>query len=319
MQQGYTRTWRYLRAMFPLHIMPLWGMVKFYAVYFSLQALSSDTPLSISWRSFVGAISIVLFTLLLRVYDELKDAEVDIRLGRAGDPRYRDRPIVTGAITVTDLANLRWAVTALLVVINVAAGSWILTGFAVLFLVTWLSLKWFFRPSISRSLLLAFVTHNPVTFFFGLYIVSVYVADFGPRSVDSWVFVLLLAFWAPLAAWETSRKIRAPEDETEYETYSQVFGWKLAPFVPVAFVLLGTACTIALSERMGLTRVFPALLVVASSVPVFRCIAFRMSPSSKTAVLQTFVELYAVVQDVGLLVAILMTRGIDVSMHTPVS
>jgi 4-hydroxybenzoate polyprenyltransferase len=267
----------------------------------------------ISLRSIGGSISIVLFSLLLRVYDELKDAEADIRLGQAGDPRYKDRPIVTGAVMVDELGILRWVITIVLVAINVPLGGWSVIGFTILFLVTWLSFKWYFVPVISRHLLLAFVTHNPIALFFGGYIVAVYAGDFGTQSIDGWALILLLAFWAPLGAWETARKIRAPEDETDYQTYSQVFGWKLAPFVPIAFIVLGTSCMIFLSGQAGLGWVLPAVAVGASCIPVYRCIAFRISPSNKTAVIQPFVELYAVAMDLGLFVATLVSRGLDTS------
>ena len=307
------RIWRYLLVMFPPHIMLLLGLAKFYAAYFCLQVLASEELVHISLRSMGGAISIVLFSLLLRVYDELKDAKADIRLGRAGDPRYKDRPIVTGAVTIEDVGVLRWVVTTMLVAINVPLGGWNLIGFTVLFLVTWLSFKWYFWPAISRHLLLAFITHNPITLFFAGYVVAVYAGDYGIQSIDAWALVLMLVFWAPLGAWETARKIRAPEDETNYQTYSQIFGWKLAPFVPIAFIMLGTTCMILLSGRIGLNWVLPAVVVAASCIPVFRCIAFRISPSNKTAVLQPFVELYAVAMDLGLLVAILVSRGLDPS------
>jgi len=310
------RIWRYLLAMFPPHFMVLSGVAKFYAVYFSLQALASSESVHISLPSLVGAFSIVLFSLLMRIYDEMKDAEADIRLGRAGDPRYKDRPIVSGAVTTDDLVVLRWVTTALLVVINAPLGRWPLIGFTVLFLVTWLSFKWFFWPKISRHLLLAFLTHNPITLFFGGYIVAVYAGDFGIQSIDVWVLLLLLVFWAPLGAWETSRKIRAPEDETDYETYSQVFGWKLAPFVPIAFILLGTTSVLFLSQQMGLGWVLPAVITLASLVPVTRCLAFRVSPSRETANIQPLVELYAVVMDIGLLAAVLASRSLDFTRMT---
>jgi len=301
------RIWHYLLVMFPPHFMVLSGVAKFYAVYLSLQVLAGNETVHITLPSLVGAFSIVLFSLLMRIYDEIKDAEADIRLGRAGDPRYKDRPIVTGAVTLDDLVVLRWVTTALLIVINAPLGGWPLIGFAVLFMVTWLSFKWFFWPEISSSLLLAFLTHNPITLFFGGYVVAVFAGDFGVNSVNVWALVLMLVFWAPLGAWETSRKIRAPEDETDYQTYSQVFGWKLAPFVPVAFIVLATTSIIFLSTQMDLGRALPFVVVVASLVPIYRCVAFRLSPSRKNANIQPFVEIYAVVMDMGLLAAIMVS------------
>ncbi len=64
--------------------MVLSGIAKFYAIYFSLQALANEESIHISLPSMAGALSIVLFSLLMRIYDELKDADADIRLGRAG-------------------------------------------------------------------------------------------------------------------------------------------------------------------------------------------------------------------------------------------
>jgi FtsH-binding integral membrane protein len=120
-----------------------------------------------------------------------------------------------------------------------------------------------------------------------------------------------VVFWAPLGAWETSRKIRAPGDETDYQTYSQVFGWKQAPFVPIGFIILATTSMIFLSNQMGLSWILPAVVTAASLIPIYRCLAFRVSPSQKTANIQPFVELYAVVMDLGLLVAVLVSRGFD--------
>jgi 4-hydroxybenzoate polyprenyltransferase len=307
------RIWRYLLVMFPPHFMVLSGFAKFYAVYFSLQALANEESIHISLASMAGALSVVLFTLLMRIYDELKDAEADIRLGRAGDPRYMNRPIVTGAVTIDDLVILRWITTAVLIVINLPWGGWPLIGFAVLFLVTWLSFKWFFYPAISEHLLLAFLTHNPISLIFGGYIVAVYAGDYGVDSISAWTLALIIVFWAPLAAWETSRKIRASEDETDYQTYSQAFGWKLAPFVPIAFIILGTTSAILLAIQMRLSWIFPAMVAATSVIPIYRCIAFRVSPSRKTANIQPFVELYAVVMDLGLLVAVIASRGFDPS------
>jgi len=308
------RLWHYLLVMFPPHFMLVSGVGKFFAFYFALQALVSGASVQVTFPSIAGALSIVLFTLLMRIYDELKDGEADIRLGRAGDPRYKNRPIVTGAVTFNDLGALRWLVTATLIILNLRMGAWPLIGFTVLFLMTWLSFKWFFWPKISRHLLLAFVTHNPISLVFAAYVVTVYAGDFGSDSVSAWSLLLMLAFWAPLGAWETSRKIRAPDDETDYETYSKVLGWKLAPFVPLAFILLGTASALVLSTQIGLGWGFPVVLVAASLVPVYRCLAFRISPSRRTANIQPFVELYAVVTDLGLLLAIIASRGLEFSL-----
>ena len=90
----------------------------FFALWFALQALGTLTPVRLTSTSLRGVASVMLFLLLMRLYDELKDAKTDIALGRAGDPLYRDRVLVTGAVRIEDVKWLRWLVTAALVAMN---------------------------------------------------------------------------------------------------------------------------------------------------------------------------------------------------------
>ncbi len=110
----------YLGQMFPLQQMVPFAACHFFAIWFALQALAgflrarAPGPRCAAWpRS-------LLFLLLMRLYDELKDADTDIALGRSGDPLYRDRVLVTGAVRIEDVKLLRWLVTAALVVLNLA-------------------------------------------------------------------------------------------------------------------------------------------------------------------------------------------------------
>jgi len=97
----------YLHHMFPPFATLPYMCAFALAAYLSLQALQTAGPLIITWRAAAGALSVFLFAVLLRVNDEFKDAETDRALAAAGDPRYRDRPIVTGAVTEADLEILR--------------------------------------------------------------------------------------------------------------------------------------------------------------------------------------------------------------------
>src|SRR4029079_3366176 len=83
-------------------------------------------------------------------------------------------------------------------------------AFALMFLVSWLSFRWFFAPAISRHLLLAFATHNPITLVFGGYAAATFLCD--PARSLGWLqtALLLVGLWLPVAAWATSRTGRAP-------------------------------------------------------------------------------------------------------------
>src|SRR4051812_23834949 len=93
----------YVNVMFQPALLAPAAVANFLGIDLTLRALAGVTPLQLTWRSALGAATVFLFSLLFRVQDELKDVEADLRLGKAGDPRYKDRPIVTGRVQVDDL------------------------------------------------------------------------------------------------------------------------------------------------------------------------------------------------------------------------
>ncbi|HBP17104.1 MAG TPA: hypothetical protein DEA08_04815 [Planctomycetes bacterium] len=310
------RIFTYLNAQFPPAVMLPSGVATFLALHWSLQALAGQEPLVFGARAIVGALTITLFMAILRVYDELKDAESDRRLAAAGDPRYMDRPIVTGEITEGDLHVLRHTITALMLLMNLPLlllGKWFYPalGFAAAYLATWLSFKWYFWPKIKTSLLLALLTHNPLTVVLQAYVLTLFLQEFtlaGPR----WGLALIcFGMWFPITAWETCRKIRLPDMETDYETYSKVFGgWRRAAVVPAFLILVSAGCVLALSRQIGLGPVFWGVLGVAALVPVGAVLRLQLQPTPAATKLRPFVEVYVVVAQAGLAIALGVTRGV---------
>jgi len=290
----------FLQAMFPPAAMIPAGLASFCAQYFLLQALAGRTEMQFPWRAGIGAATIILLSLLLRVYDELKDAETDLRLGRAGDPLYKDRPVVTGHIRVEDIVLLRWLVSGLVIAVNIPlALSYAGGAFAVAFILCWMSFRWFFWPGMQKNLLAAFATHNPLSAVLTVYIVAVFADDFGTESLGGTTALLVIGFWMPIAAWETSRKIRIPDDETDYQTYSKILGIQTAAMLPIVFVAISAACFTAIFREldapwyaMGGVHGLAGLVVVA-------CIALIAAPSTRRARLRPVTELYMVALSVG--------------------
>lgn len=302
----------YVNRMFtPAVLVPV-AAAAFAAVDFSIQALAGRSPIVATWRSVAGAASVLLFMLLMRVQDELKDVETDLVLGKAGDPRYKDRPIVTGEIFVEDLVFLRWSVVAGLVLLNAPLGFPLpFAAFAGALGLMWLSFHWFFWPAIKRSLLLAFATHNPLTLAVSCYVVAVSAGHAGgTERLTVWTAPLVVGLWMAVAAWETSRKVRLPQDETDYVTYSKVLGWKTAALAPAFFVALSAGLLAPVARAAGLGWVFVAVLLAAAAVPVGACLLLRLAPSSARTNLRPFAEAYTVVANTGLAVALAARHGV---------
>ena len=306
-----TRFVTYIAEMFPPLVMVPFAAAHFFAIWYTLQALGGDVPVRTTGTSIRGIATVTLFMLLMRLYDELKDAETDIVLGRAGDPLYRDRALVTGAVRIEDVKMLRWLVTAALIAINLAPGlTWASLAFWVLFAVGWLSFRWFFWPAMSQHLLVAFVTHNPISLLLSAYVVALFVDAFGTDRLGTSVVPLLLGLWFPIAAWETSRKVRAPEDETTYRTYSLVLGWKTAAILPAIFAVGSTALLLLVARSADLGALFPLSIAIACGIVVFRCGLFRLSPSRRYADLKPWAMLFTTVANFGLAAGVVVRHGV---------
>src|SRR5262249_33677368 len=147
----------------------------------------------------------------------------------------------------------------------------------------WLSFHWFFWPRIKQSLPLAFLTHNPITAVCSLYVVALSLRSLGEHALHEIgapaLGALVVGLWFPIAAWETSRKVRLPEDETEYTTYSKVLGWKTAALVPAGFVAVSASCVAFAALRAGAGTVYLALLGAVAGVTMGRSVLLRLAPT----------------------------------------
>ena len=96
---------------------------------------------------------------------------------------------------------------------------------------------WFFQKhKIQKSLPMALVTHNPVQMIMNIYIISFVIIKYDLEVFTLYNAMAVFTLYFPALIWEVSRKIRAPKDETEYVTYSKLFGYKKA----VNFVFIVT-------------------------------------------------------------------------------
>ena len=245
----------------------------------------------------------------MRIYDELKDVDTDIRLGQEGDPRFIHRPIVTGAVRKEDIVFLRWFVSACLFAINfVLMGTPAWPMFLVLFFVAWLSYKWFFIPAISKNIVLALLTHNPLVLLLFVYIYSIYRIDSPASEIDVWHVILIIGLWMPFAIWETARKIRIPEDESDYETYSLKLGLNKAVALPFVFTLISVACLVTFAAAAGLPYWFILLVMGIGGIMLLRCILLWVAPTRQRSVLRPFSEVYMLIVNIGIISAVLLSK-----------
>lgn len=219
----------YFKEMYPLLPRLALGLIIFGEIHFIILLNADIRTFHLDPQELIGSFTIFSFLLWLRIADDFKDYELDCRL-------FPERPLPSGRVHKKDLAIF----VTLLITITVLLNLYYMNNFPYflfLYLYGTLMSLWFFsKKKIQKSLPLALVTHNPVQMIMNVYIISFTCIKYRLPLI-TWInFLAAWTLYFPALIWEIARKIRAPKDETEYVTYSRLFGY----CKPTQFILLLT-------------------------------------------------------------------------------
>lgn len=252
----------YLNEMFPItsFIGTLLTGLAIQLVYLRLYGL---TP-QFHTQMILSAMFITSVSLLIRVMDEFKDYPDDLK-------NYPNRPLPSGRVKPQDLKVLGWTVFCIIPIISLTHRelfifSWITLGY------TFLMLKWFFiEEKMRKSLPLAFISHHPIVLFNVVYLLLGMIVTYPELnwSKSIYIFPVFLIF----TNWELARKIRMPEQETEYVTYSQIFGPKVAITLSLILQAIFSGTVFAIFSQINSPiwlRIIFGILVMIMAIPYVR-------------------------------------------------
>lgn len=283
----------YFKEMYPIIPRLLLGVIIFGEIYFIVILNNGITNFNINWQEFIGGFTVFSFLLWLRIADDFKDYEFDCRL-------FSHRPLPSGRVKKRDLAIF----VSILIAVTVILNLFFMNNFSFfLFLYiygTLMSLWFFHKKKIQRSLPLALVTHNPVQMIMNIYIISFTCIKY---ELEFFTFTNFLAAWTlyfPALIWEVSRKIRAPQDETEYVTYSKLFGHKKSTL----FVLILTWVDILTNVLLvwNLNKIAIAALLLNTGWMTLKFAQFIKNPERFKIVDK--VERYTYIQETMMLLTV---------------
>ncbi|MFE5142011.1 hypothetical protein ACFRDV_30870 [Streptomyces fagopyri] len=260
------RLGRFVLRMFRPHVYATYGVLWVFALEGSAAALSGS-----AWRptaaTAVRAASVVLVLLFLRMLDEQKDLAHD----RVHHP---DRPLVTGAITASELRGAMTVITVVVAAMNAA-----LSPAAVLLILLPLAYA-LVLPAVEaasaavreRPLLDLAVTY-PVQVLLGGYVC---LSAAGPGTLTAgWRAMPLLALcacvflhfeFARKTAWES-----APDDRL----YSSVLGPAGSAAVALALVAGAVVCDVLLFRPTTVVGLLPCLAALLPAVAARRFLTAR--------------------------------------------
>lgn len=261
----------YLKEMYPIIPRLMVSLLLVAVQYFGVLAFAQGDPTyQFSWADIGVIYTVFAFLMLLRIADEFKDLENDLI-------NYPERPLPSGRIFKKDLWALGIFAFISMFIVNFFLPQSIIPLFVLVFY-GFLMTVWFFqRDKIEPSLVLALITHNPVQLLISYYVIH-YVCDRYDLPIWTWQNVCLaLAIYIPALLWEVSRKIKAPEDENQYVTYSQVWGFRGSLGAVLGIAAVGLAFKLALIWQ----QVGSFLLLIAYAGLVYLIYRFYKNPGGK--------------------------------------
>ena len=259
----------YFKEMYPIIPRLILGYIVALEIYFIVLLNQGVTSFTFGIEEIILGFTVFSFLCWLRIADDFKDYELDCRL-------FAHRPLPSGRVTKKDLGIFAGILIAFTVILNVL----LMRNFVFcLILYTYGSLMavWFFQKhKIQKSFPMALVTHNPVQMIMNIYIISFVIMKYGLEIFTLHNVMAVFTLYFPALIWEVSRKIRAPKDETEYVTYSKLFGYKKA----TNFVFLVTWLDIITNFILvwNLSKISVLLLLINVLWVSYKFIQFKKNP-----------------------------------------
>jgi 4-hydroxybenzoate polyprenyltransferase len=237
-----------------------------------------------SWYTLLGAWSIFGLWLILRLMDELKDEDIDREL-------FPDRPLPSGRVTSADIKGTLAGAMILYVVAHLLAGVALWTGLFVLGYSMLMFKRFFATELLRKSLIITLVTHNPIVPLMLAQGFVIFAAANGlPLKTLRWDLIVpfIVMLWSPLLAWELARKIRSPEEETAYVTYSRLFGHVSAALLTAGVQMIALSVGLYFWSRFSLSWLYLAILAFGLGLSFFGYLRFLLHPNRRTAKLKHY-------------------------------
>jgi len=290
----------YFTEMFPALMYMPFVVIMYLCLTAAVQA-TEGYEIVINQVAVCGALSAFFMMLLIRNFDDLKDYELDKNI-------FPDRPIPRGDVKIEDVKLLAVSSFILLVVLNFTLSPQTTGIFLLMLVYALLTFKWFFaREFHLKHVFFTMLTHQPLPIIINLYLIFTALAT--PESAISfgWIhFYILLIFSLPITAWEMSRKIRAATHETEYQTFSKIFGASKAAIFPLALFTIATALGFLVSIKLNLSGSYGPIALILYAPMAFYYIRFMRNPIHQFNVLKSVAMAYSAILLLHMLVQVLV-------------
>jgi 4-hydroxybenzoate polyprenyltransferase len=274
----------YFAEMFPIP----WHFVFAFLTYASVASFARWTHQQnsslASWHTLLGTGSVFGLWLILRLMDELKDQDIDREL-------FPDRPLPSGRVSAADIKRTLVVAILLYLAAHLAGGPAFWSALFVLGYSVLMFKRFFADELLRKNLIITLVSHNPIVPWMLGHCFVIFAAEHGlalNRLRWDLIVPFVVMLWAPFLAWELARKIRAPEEETAYVTYSRLFGHVRAALLAAGIQIVALSIGLYFWSRFSLSWVYLGILTIACGSICAGYLRFLLHPSARTAKLKYY-------------------------------
>ncbi|MEC7987903.1 MAG: hypothetical protein VX278_22235 [Myxococcota bacterium] len=226
------RFWTWMLERYPPFLLIVHSMVYYASIWVTSIIADGTRPFLLS-RDLLGCLSLFLFPMVLRIMDEHKDYDQDLRL-------YPDRPVQRGLISLSELRGIAYFAVAVQLGfclwadrgVGDCTALWIMTMLYALLM----GKEFFCGEWLEKRMIVYALSHQAITPISMIWVAAAYSAQH-PLPDEVWGLAIIGLFGS--FTYELSRKLKAPTDEKpEIASYTQSLGATTAPLL-TAFLLIG--------------------------------------------------------------------------------
>ncbi len=296
----------YLREMYPIVPRLMISAFLYFGFTLYLSKISQVSFGVFTHFSITGIGALFSIALILRLMDELKDRQTDLIL-------FKDRPLPSGRVKEGDIKFALAVVCFAYICLHLYSEQIFLSSLIVLGY-TFLMFRYFFLPEkMHNYLLINLATHNPVTVLILLHLTIIFTVQYnlGLTSLNWFLLTLLiLKFWFLFLSWEISRKIRYPKEETDYITYSRIFGHISAAIISFFIQTISFGIALYLYYTLSLSLVYLVLISVGYKILAAGYFWFVLKKMPAGIKLRSLAEFYAAIMMLAIIVESIWKSGL---------
>lgn len=264
--------------------------------------------------SIIGAVTLLCLFFHLRVFDEHKDYQEDLK-------HYPDRILQSGLITLNHLKTMGAIAIGLELVL---AAVWmpqgkpaalvavlVAIGFSVLMLKEFFVSDW-----LKKHFLIYAISHMLIMPLLAMVVFSFTTGEYFWNAPGWFWFYAFVGFFVTLN-WEISRKIRAPEQEIEgVDSYTKIFGTYGAAYAVLVVRVIDTGIVALVGWYLGVSAWFYWALVGLFMICMIGFFQYRFKTSPKTAKrMETYAGMYIIAFDLILAIELIRSHGVELSWN----